>query len=95
LAIDGELRHNGRRHNMTLCISVVVCCNLLDLLFGVDSRREALLDLLVVLVVDIHLLLDPALKSVLQQLRVSIRQCFGWVVWFQQKTKLSGNVIPK
>jgi hypothetical protein len=34
---------------MTLCISVVVCCNLvLDLLFCIDSGRGALLDLLVV-----------------------------------------------
>jgi hypothetical protein len=51
--------------------------------------------LLVVSVVDIHLLLDLALKSVLQRLGVSIPQCFGWVVLFQQKTKLSVNVIPK
>jgi hypothetical protein len=65
--------------SMTLCISVVVCCNLVPLLFC-GSGRGALLDLLVVSVVDIHLLLDLGLKSVLQRLRVPIRQCFGWVV---------------
>jgi hypothetical protein len=58
-------------------------------------QKGTLLDLLVVSTVDIHLLLDLALESVLQRLRVSMRQCFGWVVWFQQKTKLSVNVIPK
>jgi hypothetical protein len=51
--------------------------------------------LLVVLVIDIHLSLDLALKSVLQGLQVLLRQCFGWVVFFQQKTILSMNVIPK
>jgi hypothetical protein len=57
----------GEGKSMTLCISVVVCCNLLDLLFCIDSSgRGALLHLLVVPVVDIHLLLlDLALKSVL------------------------------
>jgi hypothetical protein len=80
---------------MALSLTVVVCCNLVNLLFHVDSRRGALLDLLVVLVVDIHLLLDLALKSVLQGLRVSLFQYFSGVVFFQQKTILSVNVIPK
>jgi hypothetical protein len=53
---------------VALCVPVVVCYNLLDLLFGVDSRRGTLIDLLEVLVVDIHLLLDHALESVLQGL---------------------------
>jgi hypothetical protein len=47
--------------NMTFCISVVFCCNLVPLLLC-GSGRVALLDLLVVSVVDIHLLLDLALK---------------------------------
>jgi hypothetical protein len=51
--------------------------------------------LLVVPVVGIHLLLDLALKSVLQGLRVSLWQCFRWVVFFHQKTILSVNAIPK
>jgi hypothetical protein len=71
---------------MALYIPVVVCSNLVDLLFCADSRRDALLDLLVVLVVDIHLLLDLVLKLVLQGLSVSLWQCFGWVVLFQQNT---------
>jgi hypothetical protein len=79
---------------MALCIPVVVRCNLVPLLLC-GSGRGALLDLLVVSVLDIHLLLDLVLKSVLQLFLVSIRQCFGWVVLFQQKTKLSVNVIPK
>jgi hypothetical protein len=58
----------GEQKCMALSLTVVVCCNLVNLLFHVDSRRGALLDLLVVLVVDIHLLLDLALKSVLQGL---------------------------
>jgi hypothetical protein len=66
-----------------------------DLLFRVDSRRGTLINLLVVPVVDIHLSLDLTLKLVLQGLRVSLWQCFGWVVFFQQKTILSMNVIPK
>jgi hypothetical protein len=71
------------------CIPVVVCCNLVDLLFCVDARRGTLLDLLVVLlVVDIHLPLDLALKLVLQGLCVSLRQCYGCVVFFQEKTIL-------
>jgi hypothetical protein len=85
----------GEWECMTICISVVVCCNLLNVLFGVDSGRGALHDLLVLLVVAIHLLLDLALESVLQGLRVSVWQCFRWVVFFQQKTVLSVNVIPK